>query len=724
MPFIALLVALIIGWAPAVEAQDDLAVLSGWRRYSDVRNALYNSIAAEAYSFLDARDRRIEGLRTEAQWRSYITDARAGLASAFGPLPDKTPLNASVTGSFVHDGIAVENIRFESRPGFHVTAAMFRRADLAGQKLPVVIYVCGHTADGYRSEAYQQVMLNLAKKGIAVLGVDPVGQGERLQYVNPETGRSVIGGPTSEHSYAGLQYLLVGRTLAMVRLWDCMRAVDYLISRPDIDAAKIGVHGRSGGGTMSAYLGAMDDRITAAAPECYLTSFRRLFQSIGPQDAEQNLLAQISSGLDHGDFILARAPKPTLLAATTRDFFSIQGVRETSRSVKPAFEALGAGDSFAHIEDDAPHQSTKLNRERVYAFFMKSFAVTGSAADETVPFIDPSKLQVTSTGQVTTSGSKSIHDIILDDAGPVMKALSEKRSRPVSERKRATTEAALKLSGYHAADTPSEAIFTGRIRRDGYAVEKYIINPDNSLPIPALLFVPDGGGRHPAVLYCSSAGKSADAGERGFAEAMVRSGWMVLTCDLPGYGEMTIDTHNDDSVIRGVSYNLVFGAQLIGHSITGIQAGCVSRAAKFLASRDDARQGMIAVVSRGTAGPAVMHAAALDTAIGAAAFIETPVSWESVIRHRYYDQSIGSTIVPGALNHYDLPDLAGVIAPRKTIVVDPLGGDAKPLNASDTTALESLVRPFHTSGEGFAIERTIAGSNPETVIVRWLGTLN
>ncbi len=723
MPFIAVLAALIVGFAPAVKAQDDLAVISSWRRYTDAKNALYNSIASEAYSYLDARDRRIDGLRTEAQWRSYINGVRESLATAFGPLPDTTPLNASVTGSFLHDGISVENIRFESRPGFHVTAVMLRRADLAGKKLPAVIYVCGHTADGYRSEAYQLVMLNLAKKGFAVLGVDPVGQGERLQYVNPETGKSVIGGPTSEHSYAGLQYLLLGRTLAMVRLWDCMRAVDYLVSRPDIDAENIGVHGRSGGGTMSAYLGAMDDRITAAAPECYLTSFRRLFQSIGPQDAEQNLLAQISSGLDHGDFILARAPKPTLLAATTRDFFSIQGVRETSRSVKPAFQALGAVDSFAHIEDDAPHQSTKLNRERVYEFFMNSLAVQGSSSDEAVPFIEPAKLQVTATGQVTTSGSKSIHDIILDDAGPVLSALSAKRSRPVSERKRATAEAALKLSGYKTADTPSEAIFTGRIRRDGYAVEKYIIDPDKPLPIPALLFVPDGRGSHPAVLYCSSAGKSADAGEGGFAEAMVRSGWMVLSCDLPGYGEMTIDTHNDDSVIRGVSYNLVFGAQLIGRSITGIQAGCVTRAARFLAEREDVRRGKIAAVSRGTAGPAVMHAAAFDTALEAAAFIGSPVSWESVIRHRYYDQSVGSTIVPGALNHYDLSDLAGVIAPRKTIVVDPLGGDAKPLSANEAAAFESLIEAFHTDEGGFAVEWTASGSNPETVIVRWLGTL-
>ena len=406
MMMICVILCLFFCLTAPVSAQEDLTVFTRWRQYSDVENALYENIASEAYRFLDKRESTIAGLDTRDEWQEYIASVRKKLQAAFGPLPEKTPLNARITGTFKHEGITIEHILYESRRGFEVTASLFKRTGLEGE-LPAVLYVCGHTGDGYKSETYQHIILNLARKGFAVFAIDPIGQGERLQYYDPEEGKSLIGGPTSEHSYAGLQYLLLGRTMSMVRLWDCIRAVDYLCGRPDIDAARIGVHGRSGGGTMSSFLGAMDDRIAAAAPECYITGLRRLFQSIGPQDAEQNLLSQISSGLDHGDFLLARCPKPTLVVATTRDFFSIQGVRETVQSVRPAFRAFDSEDNIGLIEDDAPHQSTKKNRERVYAFFINTFGVESTPIDEDIPPIDPVRLQVSSTGQVITSGSKT-----------------------------------------------------------------------------------------------------------------------------------------------------------------------------------------------------------------------------------------------------------------------------------------------------------------------------
>ena len=251
--------------ADTVFSQDELSVFSGWNKFSNSNNALYNEIAGEAFEYLDAREKSLEKITTDEQFDFYVSEVREKLSDAFGPLPEKTPLKARSTGSFVHEGILIEKIIFESRPGFWVTGCVFKKQGNKG-RLPALLYVCGHSNDGFRSDAYKHVILNLARKGFLVFSIDPIGQGERFQYVNREDGSSLIGGPTKEHSYAGLQYLLLGRTMAMVRLWDCIRAVDYLTERPDVDAGRIGVHGRSGGGTMSSYLGAMDRRITAAAP--------------------------------------------------------------------------------------------------------------------------------------------------------------------------------------------------------------------------------------------------------------------------------------------------------------------------------------------------------------------------------------------------------------------------------------------------------------------------
>ena len=122
--------------------------------------------------------------------------------------------------------------------------------------------------------------MNLVRKNFLVFAFDPVGQGERLEYYNPETKKSIVGGPTTEHSYPGTQAFITGSSQARYMIWDGIRAVDYLLSRKEVDPERIGITGRSGGGTQSAYIAAMDERIYAAAPECYITNFTRLFQTI------------------------------------------------------------------------------------------------------------------------------------------------------------------------------------------------------------------------------------------------------------------------------------------------------------------------------------------------------------------------------------------------------------------------------------------------------------
>ncbi len=716
--FMAGIALLIFGMHSSAAAQEeDLTVLKGWRHYSNPDNSLYTEIALRSYASLDLRDRALAKVKSKQQWERYISTVREKLRIAFGPFPERTPLNARVTGTFEHQGIAAENILFESRPGFPVAGTFFKAAGSSG-RLPVILYVCGHSNDGYRSAAYQQVILNLARKGFAVFAIDPIGQGERLQYFDPAQGKSVIGGPTAEHSYAGLQYLPLGRTLAMVRVWDAMRAIDYLVERPDVDPARIGVHGRSGGGTLSAYVGAMDDRVTAAAPECYITSFRRLLQSIGPQDAEQNLLSQISSGLDHGDFLLARAPKPTLMVTTTRDMFSIQGARETAASVQPAFTALGYEHNFRMIEDDAPHQSTRLNREQAYSFFMQHLGVSGSPLDQEIPLIDAEKLQVTPLGQTVLSGAKTVYDFIREDSKSVLASLAASREQAGKHREEAV-KAARALSGFRPDDRPLETIFAGRFQREGYFIEKWIIGADRTIPVPALVFVPAGAGPHPGTLWLNPEGKAADAAPGGRIEKLVKRGCLVLAADLPGCGEFAGDREGD-SVIRGVNYNLVFGAQLAGGSVTGIQAESIVRMTRFLQTRKDVRSGGIGAAAFGNAGPALLHAAAFESSIGPAALIGAPVSWESILAHRFYDLSIGAAITPSALARYDLPDLMGALTPRRALALDPLGGDGKPASAAELESAARIAAQTAGTDEGFAI-RTTGGADEQTkVLMEWM----
>ena len=227
-------------------------------------------------------------------------------------------------------------------------------------KAPAILYCSGHTDLGFRGPTYQTMCMNLVKKGFVVLAFDPLGQGERLQYFNPKTGRSEFGNGSStrEHSRAGSQCFLTGDSLARYMIWDGIRSMDYLLTRPEIDPARIGITGRSGGGTQSAYIAALDDRILAAAPENYITTFETVLKMRGPQDAEQNFYRGIAGGFDQSDLLIARAPKPTLIVATTRDIFNIEGTQTAFAEARRAHAALGGIDSMEITVDDAEHIST------------------------------------------------------------------------------------------------------------------------------------------------------------------------------------------------------------------------------------------------------------------------------------------------------------------------------------------------------------------------------
>lgn len=378
-----------------------------------------------------------------------------------------------------------------------------------------MIYVSGHTLDGHRG--YQHVILNLVKKGFIVFAFDPIGQGERLGYFDPETGKTIVGGIDEEHSYPGAQAFITGSSAARYFIWDGIRAVDYVLTRKEVDPARIGITGRSGGGTQSAYIAAFDERIYAAAPEGWITNFTRQFQNIGPQDAEQNLFSGIVRGIDHPDFLLVRAPKPTLMITTTGDFFSIQGARETSREVSRIFKAYGKEDNFGMVEDIGPHQSTKKNREAMYAFFQKHLNNPGSPADEETETLDPVVMQLTATGQISTSlGGETLFSLNKRESENLVNELQASRGDLVNHLPNVINDAK-KLSGYREPSEINEPVFTGRAQREGYVIEKYFVNGEGDYVIPYLLMIPDSPNNK-ALIYLHPSGKvtiATEASEEG-----------------------------------------------------------------------------------------------------------------------------------------------------------------------------------------------------------------
>ncbi|MFC2076101.1 alpha/beta hydrolase family protein [candidate division KSB1 bacterium] len=675
------LLVLPVAVSSALAQPESLDIIGGsqrnvdqWMFYTDSENALYHHLAAQAFELLEKRVGDVGLLTTADDWRARQVELRKTFMEIVGPFPKKTPLNPKVTGVLQKDGYRVEKVIFESMPNFHVTAALFVPDGLKG-KAPGILFCLGHSAAAFRRPLYQDVILNLVKKGFVVLALDPIGQGERLQYFDPGPGESTVGSSTKEHSYAGAQCFISGSSIARYFIWDGIRAIDYLISREEVDGNRIGCHGLSGGGTQSSYLGAFDPRIKAVAPTGYITSLRRLIESIGPQDGEQNMYHDIFRGIDHADLLAVRAPKPALLVTTTRDFFSIQGSRETVVELKRTYRALGNEADIGIVEDDFGHGYTSKNRVAINAFFQKHLDLPGSDHDEEVEYLTPDELQITETGQISTAlGSRTVFDINAEETEELVDDLKKSR-RDLPDHMGKVIEAARRLSGYEEpGGGKTGEVFGGRYQRDGYVIEKYFVPGEGGgdYVIPFLLFIPEGVGKSPGVLYLHPSGKNVEAGIGGEIEYLVNKGKVVLAPDLIGIGEMGPGEYRGDAYdfkLGQVSYNLWFLSLRIGRSIVGVRAGDVLRLVNFLKERGEVSGG-ISALARGEMCPVLLHAAAFSDDIAGINLIEPPISYRAMVMNRFYRPSYIHGTVAGALTAYDLPDLAACIAPRKILMVN------------------------------------------------------
>ena len=666
---------LLFAAAASIGADDDFRVLPDNVDGIAPPALLEHHLKQKAFAALDRRSVEYEKLKTPEQLSAYQERLRKLFLERLGPFPERTPLNARVVGRLERDGYSLEKVIYESRPGFLVTAALYLPD--APAPYPGILLPCGHSENGKAAEAYQRASIMLAKHGMAVLCFDPIGQGERKQVLDGQ-GKGRFR-PTSEHEVCSPAAILLGRSVATTMVWDGMRGIDYLVSRPDIDPKRIGCAGNSGGGTQTSYLMALDDRIAAAAPNCYITSFRRLLETIGPQDAEQNIFGQVEDGLDHADYVMLRAPRPTLIAAATRDFFDIAGTWDTFRQAKRFYTRMGHSERVELVESDDEHGFTRNLRVATTRWMRRWLLGKDDAVTEMEwPILTDAELQCTPRGQVLLEkGARSVFDFYRDEATRLAEERKSKRrdSGALVERIRRMVSS-LSAGGPGSGDLGS----AGRVQelpgRAGGAF-KVALRPEGGPPIPVLSF--GGEGKKGTCLYLHEAGKEAEARRGGAIDALVRDGFQVVAVDLAGIGEL--QARRPDGSRAGLSYKDVSLAHLLGGSILGIRTDQIIWLARNWGSRPDGPQKpeRFHLVAVGELGPPALHAAVLEPdRFASVRLIRSLRSWGDVVRT---DVPVNqrSNAVHGALRTYDLPDLVGILGKKVTVEVpvDGAGGIIK-----------------------------------------------
>jgi len=699
--------------------------LPGWRAPARTEPAqvVYRGDCAHAMAVLDreaerlARERRRlleaaftpDGLQARGTWLRQRLRALLGLER----LPPRTPLAARITGRLRLRHYQLEHVVFQSRPGLQVTANLYVPLG-GGAPWPVVLHPPGHYPSG--KAAYQRVAAVLASKGCAVLVPDPVGQGERDEYIDIATGTRTVARACRAHGVAGDPAYLLGGSLGGYRIWDCMRALDWLSSRSDIDAQRIGVVGTSGGGWESLWLAALDARVRAVCSSCYLTTWPLRMQRRGDDpepDPEQDPFGVLSQGIDAADLLLACLPRPVALGATTRDFFPIAGTIACFREAARAYRLSGVSDRIELVTADAGHEYTLELRQQAYRWMLRWLRGERDAdASEpaSIDILDEASTWCTPHGRVLVpGGSITIGECNARVARSL--ALARRRRTVGATQVRSSLGRLLGI----ADPPPRLAARQLSVRRvaGGGVVQRLLLAAEDGHRLPARISLPRAGGRLPALVVAGGRVPS------GLLAAAVRRRLVVV--ELAATGADPRHERNLDFVPL-LEAGLAYNAFLVGRSLPGIRVAHILALLRWLAGHPRIRSDAITVLGSGCAALPALFAGCIDRGVSQVIEHRPLTSLSSLCWHREYAWPV-SMIVPGLLRRLDLDDVRRTLAGRGLRILDPRDHVDQPLAVDERERAFAPVRSaFAAAGGpgGFSLLGAEDGNGDGDGIGRWL----
>jgi cephalosporin-C deacetylase-like acetyl esterase len=627
---------------------------------------------------LQERRGRVEAIQSKDNYEQRKKRLRTAALRMLGGLDEpKTPLNLRRTGTLDRGDYRVEKIVYESRPRYYVTANLYIPQKGTGP-FPAVLHPLGHTTTGKNRNFYQRLSIGLVKQGFVVLTYDPIGQGERRIFWDADLADSKVGGPTQEHSMVGWQSLLGGESVARHRIWDGIRSIDLLESLKEVDPNRIGVTGCSGGGTLTTYIAALDDRTKAAAPACYISSWDEQLKGTGPQDAEQQFPDQLREGLNHSDWIGLAAPKPYLIVSTDQDFFPLEGARKTFAEMKRIYELYDAAVKVEWFHEPGGHGTPTASREAIYTWMNRWLrGEPGPVKEPPMVFEQEEDLNATQTGQVATSlGGETAST---DNIRRFRDRVPTRPEKPDAARIR---EAVLRLTRYKPVTTPLNLSRGTATERDGYGIEMLTYQSDEGLIVPAALITPAKPRSGRVALFVDSRGKSAALAADGEVAQLAQLGYTVLAIDPAGIGETTFQRHD---AAPWSAPQLTFLALMVGRPLVGIRMNDIVRGIDALKElKVELPEGVLGV-ARGRIGTTLLHAAAIDSRFSRLIVEGNLVSYHAIGAAPIH-RNIDDLVVPGVLGQYDLPDLVAALAPRPVALRNLISPTGRPLFRAEMQA--------------------------------------
>jgi dienelactone hydrolase len=561
------------------------------------------------------------------------------------PRPEKTPLNATVTGTLSRDGYVVDMLHYQSRPGLYVTGNLYRPAAIKpGERLPAIFYVCGHSNRGRDGNkvAYQSHGIWFAKHGYICLTVDSLQLGEIAAF---------------HHGTYRLErwwWHSRGYTPAGVEAWNGVRGIDYLIGRPDVDPQRIAVTGISGGGAATYWITAADERVKAAVPVS------------GMADLESYVSNRVING--HCDCMFLYntfqwpwtriagliAPRPLLFTNSDKDdIFPMDANERVINRLERLYSLYGAGDRVAAMVSVGGHAYRKDIRQAAYRFInshlkgdarevMDSEADLVSEGNKPGAYpIPPEKLRVFPTdGDLPKD---QLNTTIDERFVPLAKVASPEAGR-FDEWKRPLLAELRRVSfGYLPADVPAAR----KLRDVDAATEQ--LQSEEGIEFRLRFASPKAGQGTKSVALIV-----LNEGETGLPEGIdlaIAADQVAVFCEPRGIGSTKWTRKNPPNYVER-------SHALLGRTVDTGRVWDVIAAARYLSTSE--RLGgnkdklPVHVIGSGATGLIAAYAAVLDDPIAGVTLVSPPASHMSNLAPQFLN----------VLRVCDVPDALGLIAPR------------------------------------------------------------
>ena len=640
---------------------------------------LLDHTVAQVREIRQDRAKRLAAVRTRKQALAYQEHVQQAIEKAYRPWPRKTALNAQVTGVVERPHYKIEKILFESRPGCLVTGHLYIPNNLKAPA-PGVIGSCGHSANGKLSDAYQAFCQRLVHNGFVCFIFDPFNQGERDQYYTLKD-RETVRSCTHAHNMMGKQLELIDEWFGAWRAWDGIRALDYLLTRPEVDPNHVGLTGNSGGGTMTAWIWAVEKRFTMAAPSCFITTFLANLENELPADSEQYPPGVIGAGLEMADFLIARAPAPTMLLGQTYDFFDRRGLKEAYSEIQRFYNILGAPTKNTDLFiGPQGHGYSWHNQEAMVGFFASHTHKKRIKKVSKTEELGPETLNVTPKGEVIPEGATPIYTLIEQKAN-TLSSKRKKLSKPQlirSIKSRLTLPIRRDIAHYRCL----RAVNEGGVRLARYAVE----TEDNirailrkRLETPAYSHTLDVESE--IHLYLPHISSEQDLIEDAWAKSLKKQ-HPLYALDVRGLGESLTNDERELFHPYGNDYMCNGYGLLLGESFLGRRVYDLLRTLDLLVAEGAKK---IHLYGRGQGAIHALFASLLHDKVVFVTLKNSPLSYQSWAQTPLVDWP-AANIPRGVLKAFDLPDLIRAMAPHISLI-QPWAANMKPLSGHALTKL-------------------------------------